>query len=446
MLAILGMTGAVSAAVVWDSVVRLTTDPTYQLLGSSGQRSMAVDPAGNVWVFWLDQRTVPYQLWYRRYDAPTRVWLPEERLTSQSQQCYPAAVVADLLGNIHLVWHMEAWPCRGIWYKPFDAARRLWLPETLFQPLPNDRVGRHPVITALAGSTRIAVAWYGHSDTSTVWQIVLRELIPDSGWTELFSVTSALCDHFYPALGYDAEGNLFVVWQGRDNGGVYNQIFCRRRVSGQWQPVEHVSDMPNAPDQYNPAISVSPDGGYCQVLWHGRRQSEIYLRPLFRQRTPSGWLAIEEPGGITSFQQEQVDIADLGMGRAAAVWRNQLTDALASSELLYCERDSTGYWSAPEPVIAINTGIVLEPTIAVMGRDIHVVWYDGSSGNYDIYYRHGTFASAVTNEAGRACPLPTARHRLYDATGRRIGSVPQRAGVYFLQQSGTATRKLLVLP
>lgn len=435
---------AAFGTVIWDSIIRLTSNPSHQHLGYSGQRSLAVDRSGNIWVFWLDQRTIPYQLWYRRYEAASRIWLPEEQLTYQPVNCYPAAAAADCQDNIHLVWHMEAWPCRGIWYKRYDAGRRIWLPETLFHPLAAERNGRYPVIAALPGTARVAAVWAGLTDTSTTGQIILRELVPDSGWTEPFSVTTASCDHQHPSLAFDSTGGLFVVWQGKDQGNPSNQIFCRRRIRGEWQPFELVSAMPAAPDQYNPAVSVSPDGNYCHIFWHGRRQTETYLRPLYRQRTPSGWLNIEAPGGSVNFQREQLDGADLKNGKAAAVWRSQLTSPPPTSELLYCERDSTGYWSAPEIVAAIDTGTICEPTILINSGDIHIVWYNASAGNSEIYYRHGTIPNAVAERATRTGSLPAGQTGLFDSAGRRAPALPRRPGVYFLRQGGAGTRKLVV--
>lgn len=440
----LAVVQAALATVVWDSVVKLTTDPSYQVLGYSAQRSLVVDRSGNVWVFWLDQRTVPYQIWLRQFDASTGIWLPEEQLTFQRAQCYPAAAAADCQGNVHVVWHMETWPYRGIWHKRYDAARRIWLSETLFHPLAIERTGRYPVIAALPGSTRVAVTWLGHTDTSTTLQVISRELVPDSGWTEPFAVTSAHSEHNFPALGFDATGNLLVAWQGKDEGNFYNQIFCRRRVRGEWQPLERVSDMPGAPDQYNPAVSAGSDGNHCHVAWHGRRQAEFYLRPLYRQRTPSGWLSIEEPGGTVNYQRDQVDLADIGTARVAAVWRSQLIDKPGCYELVFCERDSGGYWSTPEVIATIGNGSLCEPTIAVKERDIHIVWYDERSGDFDIYYRHGTIASALAERTAlhSGC-LANHGIELFDAVGRSLGAIPDRPGVYFLWRSEAHPRKLV---
>ncbi|MBM3315991.1 hypothetical protein FJY71_09210, partial [candidate division WOR-3 bacterium] len=215
--------------VAWDTVVRLTNDPASQYAGFGGQRPVAVDPAGNVWVVWVDQRTVPYQLWYRKRDALTG-WQPEQQLTSRPVSCFPAAVAADGAGNVHVAWHLDGWPDRGIWYKRYDAARAAWLPETLVHPLASHRTGQYPVLATAPGSARVQLVWYGHTDTGTYWQVLHREYRPDSGWSEAFPVTTVLCSHDQSSVAADSAGNVYVVWCGMDRSSQYNHIHHRRRV------------------------------------------------------------------------------------------------------------------------------------------------------------------------------------------------------------------------
>jgi hypothetical protein len=403
-----------------------------------------VDPTGNVWVAWLDQRTVPYQLWCRKYDADSSAWLPEQRLTARAVNCFPAAVATDGEGNIHVAWHEESWPERGIWYKRYDAAQSAWQAETLLHPLPSHRNGSYPVLSTAPNSDRVQLVWAGHTDTSTVQHILHREYRPDSGWSGVTQVTTAWCNHDQAAVAADSAGNVCAVWSGMDLGSLYNHVHCRRRVAGRWQDVEHVSDMPGAPTQYAPAVAVSPDGRRTGVIWHGRASGDIYQRIIYRQRTPAGWLDVEDASPRIDFQQEYPDVA-FAAGSTAAVWRGPTGSSPSVCQLSYAERDSTGYWSSPQQLTSNASGNVCEPAIATAGRDLHVVWYDNSSGNQDAYYLHGTRPSAVFEPKPREPPRQLGALRLLDACGRVV-TVPRDPGVYFIMAApgGPALRKLVV--
>jgi len=54
------LASASAAEVTWDTIIRLTTNPSSQVTGYTGQRSIAVDGAGDVHVVWQEQRDVLY--------------------------------------------------------------------------------------------------------------------------------------------------------------------------------------------------------------------------------------------------------------------------------------------------------------------------------------------------------------------------------------------------
>jgi len=102
----------------WDPTDTKLTDAN----GNRGFPSVAVDPSGNVHVVWIDQRTSPPQLYYKRWNATTSHWEPELELTSASGDRSCASLTCDAAGNIHIVWADFRDGNWEIYYKKYKTA------------------------------------------------------------------------------------------------------------------------------------------------------------------------------------------------------------------------------------------------------------------------------------------------------------------------------------
>ena len=467
---------AIGEDVAWDSIVRLTTDPANQVTGYSGQHSIAVDAAGNVHVAWLDQRTVPYRIWYRRFDAGTRAWLAETTLTNQPANCFRPGIACDSAGNVSVVWHFESWQGPGIWYKRYDAALQRWKADTLIDSTTTSQLQQYPSVVCVPGSGDVDVAWYGTPDTGGVPQVFFKVRHQSSGWDSAMQVSTAPVNHDQVSVATGANGDIAVVWCGMDFGGSHNQVCCRRRVAGAWQDVELVSDLPGGLTQNLPCIAIDRSG-VVHVVWYGMSGSSFNQQVFHRSRGASGWSAINSVGGIRAYQQQFPSIACDAAGRCHAVWCSQAGGT--NMQLAYAQRDTNGAWSSPMILTGLDSGNVSYPSIACdAGSGIHIVWYDNSSGNQDVYYLHGVTPGGgiedgrKTLAAARFTPSPTiVRNSLFilqsafcnlkseivllDASGRRvmvlrpgcndIRSLP--AGLYFIvrESANVAVRPSTVI-
>jgi hypothetical protein len=457
--ALAGSAGAFSP--VWDTVVRLTTNSAGQITGYGGQHGIAVDVRGNVHVAWLDQRAVPYQVWYRRYDAGTRTWQPETTLTDRKANCFQPGIACDSAGNVHVLWHVVSSQGTGIWDKPYDAATHRWKPDTLIDTTTMSQLQQYPSVASVPGSGDVEVAWYGTPDTGGVPQVFFKERHQSSGWDSAMQVTAAPVVHDQVSVAAGKNGDIAMVWRGMDFGGSYNQVCCRRRVSGAWQDVELVSDLPGGLTQNLPCVAIDRSS-MVHVVWYGMSGSSFYQQVFHRSRGASGWSAINSVGGIRAYQQQFPSIACDAAGRCHAVWCSQAGGT--HWQLAYAQRDTNGTWSSPMILTGLDSGDVRYPSVTCdADSGIHVVWYDNSSGNQDVYYLHGVAPGSGVSEsrpspfAPRPSPGATiVRNRLdilqstfcnlksaivlRDASGRRvmalhpghndIRSLP--AGLYFI--------------
>jgi hypothetical protein len=437
-----------AAEVTWDSILRLTTDPASQVTGFSGQHAVAVDGSGNVHVAWLDQRTVPYEVWYRRFDAGARVWMPETMLANRPANCFKPGIACDSTGNVHVAWHLENWQGPGIWYKRYDATARRWKPDTLLDTTTTVRPQQYPSAACVPGTGNLALAWYGLSDTGQSFQVFFKERHA-AGWDSAMQVTMASVNHDQVSVAAGSTGDVAIVWCGMDLGSMRNQVLCRRRVAGVWQDVELVSEFSDDVSQYAPGVAMDKDDA-VHVVWHGRTSSNIYQHVFHRQRDSGGWQGIDSVSSERPYQQQVPAIACDAAGRCHVVWCSKGgTDHM---QLAYVQRDTDGVWSSPLILTARESGDVDEPSVACdSDSGVHIVWTDASSGNQDVYYLRGSLSGAGACEevpapqaSGlRQSPsilrgrLPVARSLLIDVCGRTVacpqfGALPLLPpGVYF---------------
>ncbi len=389
-------TAALAADVAWDTIIRLTTNPSSQVTGYSGQRSVAVDGAGDVHVAWQDWRNVPYQIWYRRYDAGTRTWQAETALTTRAANCFQPSIACDSAGSVHLAWHIGSSSGTGIWAKRYNATTHHWRADTLIDSTTTSYPQQYPSVACAPGTGDVAVAWYGSPDSGMYYQVFLRERHPATGWDTAMQVSEASTNHDQVSVAAGGNGDLAVVWVGKDFGNDYNQVFCRRRVGGAWQGVELVSDISLALSQYAPCVAFDPENA-VHVVWHGRTLNSGYFEVFHRTHDAGGWSDTDTISGTRPYQQQFASIACDGGGRCHAVWCSQAGGT--NYQLAYGQRDTDGVWSSPMILTGLDSGDVSHPSVACdADSGIHIVWYDASSGNPDVYYLRGTMPGTGVSE------------------------------------------------
>jgi len=409
-------TVVLAAEVTWDTITRLTTNPASQVTGYSGQHSLAFDAVGNVHVVWLDQRNVPYQVWYRRFDAGSQTWLAETTLTTRSANCFRPGIACDSAGNVHLAWHVESFQGTGIWAKRYNAATHHWRADTLIDSTSTSQPQQCPSVACVTGAGDVAVAWYGSPDTGMYSQVFLRERHSATGWDSAMQVSSAAASHDQVSVAAGTNGDLAVVWIGRDFGNDYNQVYCRRRVGSAWQGSELVSDIPLGLSQYSPYVAFDRQGA-VHVVWYGRSSMNTYQQVFHRECDSVGWLGIDSISGERPYQQQYPAIACDAAGRCHAVWCGK--GGGDHMQLIYAQRDTDGVWSSPMILTGLDSGDVSYPSVACdADSGIHVVWYDASSGNPDIYYLRGFAPGAGVSESPPSHPFP--RPRMSATIVRRV--------------------------
>jgi hypothetical protein len=372
-------------------------------------------------------------------------------------------MACDSAGNIHVVWHVGSWNPLGvgIWSKRYNATTHHWRADTLIDSTSTSQPHQYPSVACAPGAGDVQAAWCRLPDTGMYAQDFLRERHPATGWDSVVQVSSAAVSHDQVSVATAPNGDIAVVWVGKDFGNDYNQVYCRRRVDTLWQGTELVSDIPLGLTQYSPCVTIDRKGA-VHVVWYGRSMMNTYQQVFHRERDSVGWSGVDSISGERTYQQQYPSMACDAAGRCHAVWCSQAGGT--NMQFAYVQRDTDGVWSSPTILTGLDSGSVNYPSITCgAGSGIHIVWYDDHTGNEDVYYLHGVTPGAAISEMPnaelqkarvgptivRGRSLPAADCRLQtglvalDASGRAVTHL--RQGVYFIRAPGDARLQRLVV-
>jgi hypothetical protein len=378
-----------SIGTAYGNDVEFTTLPagawtiSHRLTWTSGQSSnpaVAVDPSSNIHLVWSDSTPGNTEIYYRKSPDGGANWAAAKRLTSTLGASSHPAIFADASGCLHLVWSDET-PGNGeIYYKK-------------------------------------------STDGGTTWSANKRLT-----WTSGQS--------FEPTMAADLSGNLHVIWEDSTPGN--GEIYYVRSTDGgaTWAASKRLTW--NSGLSYEPALAVDPSGdvqaawvdgspGNWEIYhkkstdrgatWGDSRRliwtsggsyapaaalfAPAHLLVFWSDNTPGNYeiYCIKSmDGGATWAKSQRLTwtSGDSWWPAAAletsADWHLVWYDNTPGNDEIYYRRSKDGgaTWSA---IIRLttNTGLSEYPDIAVdLSGSLHVVWSDSTPGNYEIYYRKFT--------------------------------------------------------
>jgi hypothetical protein len=446
-----------ASAIEWDTIIRLTVDPNEQRPGLGYQRSLAIDPTGNIWVFWQDSRNSFPQLWYRRFEVASRIWLPESQLTRMDITCNLPSVASDGQGNIHVCWHIDAEKIprlRGIWYQRFNARTGQWQPETLLVPAPIPYWLKYPSVAVEPNSGTLHIVYYGHPDTGGLPQVFHKQFVPGLGWLPAEQLTSFPDNHSDASVAVDSNDDLCVVWLGTDLGSSEQQVLARCRIGGVWQEIQQVSDLPGGLTQYSPAVAAGANG-YWHIVWSGQYPNHRYNQIFYRCRTPAGWSDIFTVSRFVPYSQFSPCITTAG-NQCVVIWTGKCPTSPETTQLQVAIRNHSGIWTEPIPITSFTLTQPHRPAIIYDPNSGLSICFSGdSAGNVDVYYLSGRLIPSGIQEhplppsvpSSLLFTPPVSGARIYSPAGMKINSLCA-PGVYLIEDQPNGPRrfrKLLLL-
>jgi hypothetical protein len=210
-----------------------------------------------------------------------------------------------------------------------------------------------------------------------------------STWTTKQRLTWTSEGALYAVITADSSGPIYMVWGSApsDNSDLYFKTSTD--AGGTWSSGQRFTWTSGY--SYAPAIAVdSPDG--LQVVWQDDTpgNSEIYTK-----KTSDAGATWSTNQRLTwnSGDSRLPDIAVDSLGHIHVVWY----DDTPGNDEIYYKRSTDGgaTWSTSRN-LSLAVGACREPAVAIdPSGDIHLVWHSVTPGDWEIYYKRSTDGGAT---------------------------------------------------
>jgi hypothetical protein len=227
----------------------------------------------------------------------------------------------------------------------------------------------------------------------TIPAVILAQWGPDVRLTYDSNNSSTI-----PSKSVAAEENIVhAVWRDTRDGNY--EIYYKRSTDngGTWGPDKRLTS--NADYSFNPVVAVS--GSNVHVVWFDNRSGnyEIY----YKRSTDNGgtWgtdiRLTDDPG--SSFHP----CVAVSGSNVHVAWRDERDENME----IYYKRstDNGGSWGG-DVRLTDDNATSKDPTIAVSGSNVHVIWSENRDGNPEVYYKLSTDNGATWGKDTRLTDDP----------------------------------------
>jgi hypothetical protein len=192
------------------------------------------------------------------------------------------------------------------------------------------------------------------------------------------------------AIAADDNGNLYVVWQQRENSSSNYAIMLSKYNGSSWSAPVDLSDTTSANEEANVAVS---NDGKIFVVWNTDSESDgdEWILCIRSDDAGSTWSSppdtLSSPDGViggTSVEAARVNLARGSGGRMVATWfETQTVDDIFMNQF------DGSQWSGEMVVTDTSTVNNRYPWAALDNSDnINIVWRGRISGEYGLQIKH----------------------------------------------------------
>jgi len=147
----------------------------------------------------------------------------------------------------------------------------------------------------------------------------------------------------------------------------------------------------NAENSYQPAIAADSGSG-IHIAWKNSTSTSSDI--FYKRSTDSGstWLGLTRLTWSSGNSDEPAVASDSGSGIHVA-WYD---DTWGDNEILYKRSTNSGVTWMGLARLTWNSGESYSPAItADSSNNIHIIWYDDTMGNYEIFFKSSTNSGAA---------------------------------------------------
>ncbi len=206
-------------------------------------------------------------------------------------------------------------------------------------------------------------------------------------WTDPINIYSHNNNSRSPSLAIDGQGTLHAAWFDFGPGN-WEIFYSQKPVGGVWSAPANASN--NIEDSRSPSIVVDSQG-VVHAAWEQSNPSsgDIFYASRNQDGTWSTGVNISNNTGASLSPSISVD----KKGDIHVAWYDNTS---GEEEIYYAEKPAGGDWSVPVN-ISSNSGKSEYPVVAVDSQNtVLVTWQDNSPGNWDIFFAPKSAAGSWT--------------------------------------------------
>jgi hypothetical protein len=366
----IGLLVPVVLSAQWEPDVRLTNDP-FESITSFDNAWCVASFGANVHVVWHDNRDGNTEIYYKRSTDNGTTWEMDTRITDNvAWSERPSVAVCDSI--IHVVWYDGRLGPPRIFYKRSLDYGTTWGSDISLTP--SVGVAYHPSV-AIADSI-VHVVWTDMSagpqiyytrslDNGTTWEAerIITPSAPPAG-KNLASV--AVSDSIVHVTWMDMRADPRIYYtRSLDNGTTWELDRSITSTTSQFASVavsDSIVHVVYADFRFGPDV---PKIYYIRSLDDGTTWG---AETMLADDSASWYPSVAVSGSCVH-----------------AVWPDNRNGD--PSEIYYRRSVDNGTsWDA-DIRLTDNVSESREPSVAVCGSHVHVVWHDNRDGNWEIYYK-----------------------------------------------------------
>jgi len=348
--------------------------------GNSKDAELVVDSGGKIHIVWHDSSLGNSEIYYNKSTNSGAGWVGSKRLTWNGETSTSPAIAVDSSDTIHVTWRDDS-PGNGeIYYMKSTNGGTAWSGAKRLTW--TSEYSNYPSI-AVDSSNTLHILWADYTPGN--WEIYHKKST-DGGqsWSGAKRLTWNLAESTGPAIGIDTSDHIHAVWYDRTTGN--HEIYYRRSTDGgvNWSGTKRLTW--NSGNSVSPSITID-SADTIHIVWHDRTSGNYEI--LYRKSADGGvnWSATKRltwnPGNSYS-PRIGVDSSD----RLHVVWYD---GSPGDMEIFYKKSTNGGSSWGGSQRLTWNPGGSYHPAVALdSSSNIHIVWDDLTPGNNEVYYNKGT--------------------------------------------------------
>jgi hypothetical protein len=360
------------SAQTWEATKRITW-----INGFSTHPSIALDSNGDIHLVWDDDNPGNSEIYSTKSTDGGATWSKPKRITWNTGSSAFPDVAIDSNNNMHLVWHDNSKDSNlELLYKKSTDGGATWSKYKRF----TWNTGRSLEPTILIDSyDHIHVVWQDESPGN--FEIFYKRST-DGGLTWFMSdrLTWTATWNDEPAMAADSNDHIHLVW--RDD----RELYCKRSTDrgATWLKYRRLTW--NSGLSCRAAIGVDTND-HIHVIWQDDSKDSnfelLYKKSTDNGATWSKYKRLTRNAGASIIPAIALD----AQNHIHLVWQD---DSMGIKEEVYYKRSTDGGSTWTTKRLTWNSGQSSYPEITIdSSSNIHIVWNDSASGNFEIYYKKG---------------------------------------------------------